>query len=457
MHGPYIISYHTQVLDRALFHTDNCYFSPNVSVQGTCCRTNLPSNTAFRGFGGPQGMFFAEVYMEHLASALRMPAAALRRENFYTDGQTTHYGQVLDQGSNIQRCWDSVDSMAENLEERRKAVTEFNANSRWRKRGLATIPTKFGISFTATFMNQAGALVHVYQDGSVLLSHGGVEMGQGLHTKMTQVCATALGVPVERIHISGTDTDKVPNTMPTAASASSDLNGMAVLRACETIQARLAPLREELGADATWDALVKAAYFGRVSLSSTGFYATPDIGWDPAKLAAGIPQMPFNYMSYGAACSEVEVDCLTGDFTTLRTDLVMDVGKAINPTIDVGQVEGGFVQGLGLFTLEEVVWGDAQHPWVRPGSMFTQGPSTYKIPGFKDIPIDFRVGLLENAENPRAVHSSKAVGEPPLFLGSSVFFALRDAIGAARGEADSRCEDKEAFFALDSPARPNRV
>lgn len=289
-------------------------------------------------------------------------------------------------------------------------------------------------------MNQAGALVHVYTDGSVLLSHGGTEMGQGLHTKMMQVASKTLEIPVDLIHISETSTDKVPNTSATAASAGSDLNGMAVLNACTVILDRLAPYRQQFP-EAGWKGWITKAFFDRVSLSATGFYRTPDIGYDFATNAGNA----FNYFTYGAACSEVEIDCLTGDHQVIRTDIVMDLGESINPAIDIGQVEGGFMQGYGLFALEEMVYSPA-------GMVMSRGPGVYKLPGFADIPAELNVSLLRSAANPRAVYSSKAVGEPPLFLASSIFFAIKNAIADARKE-----ENLEGHFNLISPASAARI
>ena len=328
---------------------------------------------------------------------------------------------------------------------RKSGVEAYNLEHRWRKRGLAITPTKFGISFTTKFLNQAGALVHIYTDGSVLVTHGGVEMGQGLHTKVAQVAAFTLGVPLHAVHIAETSTDKVPNSSPSAASASADLYGGATLKACEELKARLAPYREKLGDNAGMKAWASAAHLDRVDLCAHGFYATPDIGGFGT-------ERPFKYLCYGAACSEVEVDTLTGDFHIIRSDLTMDVGSSINPAIDVGQVEGAFVQGLGWMTVEELVWGDSEHKWVRPGHLQTQGPGTYKIPSVNDIPSDFRVSLLKNVKNRHAVVSSKAVGEPPFFLASSVFFAIKDALYAARAE-----EGLSGFFRLNSPATPEKI
>ncbi|XP_041780050.1 xanthine dehydrogenase-like [Anopheles merus] len=426
------------VLERSMFHIQNAYRIPHLRVRGWVCRTNLPSNTAFRGFGGPQGMMAAETMMRHVARTLNRDYVELIELNMYREGNTTHYNQQIE-GCNVGKCWSEVLQSAD-FAKRREAVEKFNEEHRWRKRGIHVVPTMFGIAFTVLHLNQSGALIHVYQDGTVLLTHGGTEMGQGLHTKMIQVAATALGIPFDRIHISETSTDKVPNTSATAASAGSDLNGTAVLNACLTIRERLEPIRKEFP-DKDWNFWVSKAYFSRVSLSATGFYATPDLGYDFGTNSG----KAFNYYTYGAACSEVEIDCLTGDHQVIRTDVVMDLGSSINPAIDIGQIEGGFMQGYGLFTLEEMVYSPQ-------GQVFSRGPGMYKLPGFADIPGEFNVSLLTGAPNPRAVYSSKAVGEPPLFLASSIFFAIRDAIAAARKE-----EKLSDDFTLVSPATSSRI
>ncbi|KJE94734.1 xanthine dehydrogenase, variant [Capsaspora owczarzaki ATCC 30864] len=409
------------VMERALFSIDNVYNIPVVRGEGFVCKTNLPSNTAFRGFGAPQGMMIVEAWMQHLAAALKMDVDAVRELNFYHEGDRTHFTQVLTD-CHVEKTWKFARESA-HFAERRAACDAFNKVNRWRKRGLAAVPTKFGISFTLKLMNQAGALVQIYTDGSVLLTHGGTEMGQGLHTKMVQVASRELGIPMSMIHVTETSTSTVPNTSPTAASAGSDLNGMAVKNACETLNGRLKPFKEAnpTGTFADW---VRAAYVDRVSLSSTGFYATPNIGYD-FKNNIG---KPFAYLSYGASVAEVEIDTLTGDATTLHCTVVMDVGHSLNPAVDIGQVEGGFVQGMGLFTLEE------SH-WSQKGMLWTRGPGMYKIPGFMDIPLDFRVHLLKDSGNEYAIHASKAVGEPPLFLAASVFYAIRDAVASARSSA----------------------
>ncbi|CAF4893179.1 unnamed protein product [Pieris macdunnoughi] len=436
--GGYSLDLSGPVLDRALFHYENAYYIPNCEVNGYVCKTNLPSNTAFRGFGGPQGMFGAECMISDIAYRLGRNPDDIRRVNLYQENHITHYQQTLTYCT-LQRCWDECVEKS-NIAERKTAIENFNKQNRWRKRGIAIVPTKFGIAFTEKFLNQAGALVIIYMDGSVLLSHGGTEMGQGLHTKMIQVASRALGVDMSKIYISDTSTDKVPNTSATAASAGSDLNGMAVLQACETLVKRLEPYKEK-NPQGTWENWVSAAYFDRVSLSATGFYATPELGYNFAKNEG----KAFNYFTFGAACSEVEIDCLSGDHQVLRTDIVMDLGESINPAIDIGQIEGGFMQGYGLFTIEELIYSPT-------GTLYSRGPGAYKIPGFGDIPQEFNVSLLKGAPNLRAVYSSKAVGEPPLFLASSIFFAIKQAIRAARADAGVPLD-----FYLEAPATSARI
>ncbi|KAK3681541.1 hypothetical protein LTR37_020849 [Vermiconidia calcicola] len=430
------------VVDRALSHIDGCYNIPNVHVRGRICKTNTVSNTAFRGFGGPQGMWIAESMMEETADHLQMPVEKLREINMYKPHESTHFRQELKDWF-VPLMWKQVKEEAD-YDRRKQEIAAFNAKSKWKKRGLSLIPTKFGISFTAIFLNQAGALVHIYHDGSVLVAHGGTEMGQGLHTKMTMIAAEALGVSQEDVHISETKTDTVANTSSTAASASSDLNGYAIWNACAQLNERLAPYREKLGHDVTMKQIAHAAYFDRVNLSANGFYKTPDIGyvWGP-----NTGQM-FYYFTQGVAAAEVEIDTLTGDWTCRRADLKMDVGRSINPAIDYGQVEGAFIQGLGLFTMEESLWHRAS------GQLFTRGPGTYKIPGFRDIPQEMNISLLKdvNWENLRTIQRSRGVGEPPLFLGSAVFFAIRDALKAARKQWGV-----EDVLTLRSPATVERI
>lgn len=430
------------VVDRALSHIDGCYKIPNVHVRGRIAKTNTVSNTAFRGFGGPQGMFIAETYMEEVADRLKIPVDELRERNMYQPGETTHFKQELKDWY-VPLMYKQVKE-GSNYEARKREIAAFNAKSKWKKRGISCIPTKFGISFTALFLNQAGALVHIYHDGSVLVAHGGTEMGQGLHTKMTMLAAEALSVPLSNVFISETATNTVANTSSTAASASSDLNGYAIANACAQLNARLAPYRAKLGPNAPMKDLAHAAYFDRVNLSANGFYRTPDIGyvWGP-----NTGQM-FFYFTQGVACSEVEIDTLTGDWTCRRADIKMDVGRSINPAIDYGQIEGAFVQGMGLFTMEESLWHRAS------GQIFTKGPGAYKIPGFRDVPQVMNVSLLKdvNWEHLRTIQRSRGVGEPPLFLGSSVFFAIRDALKAARAQWGV-----EGCLALKSPATVERI
>merc|ERR1719188_1852220 len=417
------------VMGRALLHCDNVYKIPNVRAVGYICMTNTASNTAFRGFGGPQGLLVAEAYMQHMADRLKLAPEELRLRNYYaSSGDRTHFNQLLTDCP-AHRMHSELSESAE-LSRPVEDVKAFNKANRWRKKGISLLPTKFGISFTAKFMNQGGALVHIYVDGTVLVTHGGTEMGQGLHTKICQVAARALGVPIEDVYIRETSTDTVPNSSPTAASASSDLYGMAVLNACEQLKLRLAPYLEASGGD--FKKAVSAGFFNRFDLSAHLYYTTPDIGYDwniPNSKERGTP---FRYFTYGAACSEVEIDCLTGDMRVLRADLVMDVGNSLNPAIDIGQIEGAYMQGLGWSCIEEVVWGCSEFPWLKPGALFTRGPGTYKIPSFNDVPVDMRVTLLKDHANPNTIHSSRAVGEPPFFLGPSAFLAARQAIASAR-------------------------
>ncbi|KAI0224323.1 Xanthine dehydrogenase/oxidase, partial [Lamellibrachia satsuma] len=427
------------IMDRAVLHVENSYKIPNVTVRGHLCKMNLPSNTAFRGFGAPQSFLICENWMDQAAQKLNISCDKLRKKNLYTEGDLTHYNQPLT-NCNMSRCWEDVMRQS-NYERQQDDINVFNSENRWKKRGIAVIPVKFGIAFTVPFLNQGGALLHVYTDGSVLLAHGGVEMGQGLHTKMIQVASRALKIPMSHIHISESSTNTVPNASPSAASSTSDLNGMAILHACETILQRLEPYKEK-NPSGSWVDWVNAAYMDRVSLSTTGFYKTPDVGKYDWKTNAG---QLFNYFSYGVAVSEVEIDTLTGDHTVLRTDIVMDIGRSLNPAIDIGQIEGGFLQGYGLFMLEE-------ERRSMAGALYTCGPGTYKIPGFGDIPVQLNVTLLKGASNPRAVYSSKAIGEPPLFLAASVFFAIRHAIAAARADVGLN-----NFFQLNSPATAEKI
>ncbi|GAA1544797.1 xanthine dehydrogenase molybdopterin binding subunit [Nocardioides humi] len=434
------------VLSRALCHIDNAYWIPALTVHGRIARTNKTSQTAFRGFGGPQGMLVIEDILGRCAPLLGLDPAELRRRNLYREGQTTPYGQPVRHAERLAAVWDQVSASA-GLIARRAEIDRWNAAHPRAKRGIAITPVKFGISFNFTTFNQAGALVHVYKDGSVLINHGGTEMGQGLHTKMLQVAATALGVPLARVRLAPTRTDKVPNTSATAASAGADLNGGAIKDACEQILGRLAPVRASLrdgGApDASWEELVAAAYHQRVQLWAAGFYKTEGLSWDAATMTGS----PFKYFAYGAAVAEVEVDGFTGASTTRRVDIVHDVGDSLSPLVDVGQIEGGFVQGAGWLTLEDLRWDESTGP--GRGRLTTNAASTYKIPSLSEMPEVFNVTLLERAHEDGVVYGSKAVGEPPLMLAFSVREALRDAC-AAFGPPGRPVE-------LASPATPEAV
>lgn len=440
------------VMERAVLHSDNCYYIENFRVEGVTCKTNIPSNTAFRGFGGPQGVLITEEIMDHVATFLGIPHVQLRTSHMYEDGQFTHYGQLVE-NSNIRNMWNGLLESCNYLE-RLEEVHRFNTENCFRKRGIALTPSKYGIAFTERFMNQGGALVMIYKDGTVSITHGGMEMGQGLHTKVCQVAAENLGIPIDLVHVSGTASDRIPNSIKTAASMGSDLYCMAVYKACQKLIKRLQPVREALEAELSpgesleWKALTKRAFTERINLNAQGFYAVPNIGMDWESGQGS----PFSYFTNGAACTEVEIDTLTGEMVILRSDLIMDVGRSLNQAIDIGQIEGAFVQGLGLFTMEELVFGDSQHPWMRKGHLFTKGPGTYKIPSFSDIPIDMRVTLQHNAHNPLAVHSSRAIGEPPTQLCVSVFFAIKEAIRAYRVQ-----NGFSAVFTMDSPATPERI
>ena len=445
------------VNDRAMMHIDNAYFLENVEIVSHRCKTHTVSNTAFRGFGGPQGMMVIEQIVDSIARALGVDPLEVRRRNFYGSEtrNVTHYGQRVE--DNL------IHSIVENLagssqyRERRKRIAEWNQTQPIVKRGLALTPVKFGISFTATMFNQAGALVHIYTDGTVLLNHGGTEMGQGLFTKVAQVVANELGLPLAAIRVSTTDTSKVPNTSASAASASADLNGKAAQAAAQTLRERLTlfacatfgvaaaevSFRDGLvfaGArQLTFAELVQQAYRGRTSLSATGYYRTPKIEYDRNTLRG----RPFFYFAYGAAVSEVAVDTLTGETQLLRVDILHDVGQSLNPAIDLGQIEGGFLQGVGWLTSEEL-W------WNEQGELRTHAPSTYKIPTARDWPPHSHVRLLEGRPNSEdTIYRSKAVGEPPLMLSISTFLAIRDAIAS--------CGPSGTLPELIAPATPEAV
>lgn len=438
------------VMSRALCHVDNAYWIPHVRVDGRVAQTHKTSQTAFRGFGGPQGMLVIEDVLGRCAPLLGVDPAELRRRNLYRPGQETPYGQRVRHAERLERAWrQALDGS--DYDRRRALVASYNREHEHRKRGLAVTPVKFGIAFNFTAFNQAGALVHVYKDGSVLVNHGGTEMGQGLHTKMLQVAATALGVPLARVRLAPTRTDKVPNTSATAASSGADLNGAAVQHACWQITDRLAPVRERLGPAATWEEVVQAAYFDRVQLWAAGFYRTEGLSWDPTTMRGE----PFKYFAYGVAVAEVEVDGFTGAYQVSRVDIVHDVGDSLSPLIDLGQVEGAFVQGVGWLTLEDLRW-DTSDGSGR-GRLATQSASTYKLPSFSEMPLDFRVSLLEQATEDGVVHGSKAVGEPPLMLAFSVREALRDAVAAFAVPAGATAAAGPVSVELASPATPEEV
>jgi xanthine dehydrogenase large subunit len=451
------------VLARALCHVENAYWIPNIRVNGRIARTNKTSQTAFRGFGGPQGMLVIEDILGRCAPLLGIDAAELRWRNFYRAGQTTPYGQQVRHPERLNAVWEQV-LESSRFAARSEEVERFNAGHEHTKRGLAVTPVKFGISFNFTAFNQAGALVHVYKDGSVLINHGGTEMGQGLHTKMLQVAAATLGVPLHRVRLAPTRTDKVPNTSATAASSGADLNGAAIKNACEQIRERLARVAatrlggnpadvrfvdgqvRPLGASdrgVPWEEVVQQAYFERVQLWAAGFYRTEGLHWDSSVMRGE----PFKYFAYGAAVSEVEVDGFTGAYRLLRVDIVHDVGDSLSPLVDIGQIEGGFVQGAGWLTLEDLRWDESDGP--TRGRLATQAASTYKLPSFSEMPEVFNVQLLQHAAEEGAVYGSKAVGEPPLMLAFSVREALRQA-AAAFGPSRTSVD-------LASPATPEAV
>ncbi|HEX4368467.1 MAG TPA: xanthine dehydrogenase molybdopterin binding subunit [Rhodopila sp.] len=445
------------IADRAMFHADNAYYLDHVRIVSYRCKTNTVSNTAFRGFGGPQGMMGIEHVVDEIARYLRIDPLTVRKRNFYgkRDRNVTPYHMTVE--DNV------ISEVVAELERdagyaaRRKEVAAFNTEHPWVKRGLALTPVKFGISFTLTHMNQAGALVHVYTDGSVALNHGGTEMGQGLYLKVAQIVAAEFGIALDRVKITATTTAKVPNTSPTAASSGTDLNGKAAQVAARAIRQRMAGVAAIAfgvpasavvfaggrvsggGKDMSFGEAAKLAHRARVSLSSTGYYSTPKIHYD-STVHQG---RPFYYFAYGAALSEVEVDTLTGEYRLRRVDILHDAGQSLNPAIDLGQVEGGFVQGMGWLTTEELWWDDKGH-------LRTHAPSTYKIPACGDVPAAFNVSLFKAGRNKEdVVYRSKAVGEPPLMLGIAVFQALRDAVAA--------CGDGWTVPRFDAPATAERV
>ncbi len=459
-HGGWSLDLSPPVMGRALFHIDNAYYIPNLAVRGRITKTHTVSNTAFRGFGGPQGMVVIEDIIDHIARHLKVSPEDIRQRNFYhSEGETntTHYGQEI-WDNRLQTVWQQLKEQAHFIE-RKTQIQQFNQHNTYKKRGLAITPVKFGISFTKNEYNQAGSLILIYLDGSIQLNHGGTEMGQGLHTKMLQVAAKSLGVNINRFRLMPTSTDKVPNTSPTAASSGSDLNGQAVKNACEALKERLAPVAAKLlelyapealifsddwiycsenpRQRVSFDEVIGQAYLDRVSLAATGYYRTPNLYYDP-EIGKG---RPFHYYAFGAAVSEVEIDGFTGTFKLRQVNIVHDVGASLNPLIDKGQIEGGFVQGMGWLTMEELVW-DEQ------GRLRTFAPSTYKIPTISEIPEAFTVNFLENAPQSGVIYGSKAVGEPPFMLAISVREAIREAISAF-GNPD--------YIPLPSPATPEAI
>ena len=458
----YSTDYSGPVNDRACLHIDNCYFIPNLKLISHRCKTNTQSATAFRGFGGPQGMFGIETIIEQIANDIGKDPLDVRMLNIYQDPavsgnpatMVTQYGQTIADWVG-DKVITQVATEAK-YRERRDSVNAFNKVNKRRKRGLALVPLKFGISFTATMLNQGGALLNIYMDGSVSVNHGGTEMGQGLNTKMAQVCADGLGIDLSYVRVTGTDTQKVPNASATSASSGADINGAAIMNATAQMRARLAPVAANMlgckdtdvnfannmahggGKSVEWTAVAKQAWMDRVGLSVAGFYMTPEIKYDFATLTGHA----FYYYCYGASVSEVEIDTRTGEYWVKAVDIVHDAGKSINPAIDKGQIEGGYVQGMGWLTMEECIWD-------KKGKFLTHGPSTYKIPVAGDIPEHFNVTLFDGSNLKPTPFNSKAVGEPPLMLALSTFFALRDAVSASA--------DHQTVVHMSAPATPEKI
>ncbi len=458
----YSTDYSGPVNDRACLHIDNCYYIPNLKLISHRCKTNTQSATAFRGFGGPQGMFGIETVIEQIANDIGKDPLDVRLLNIYKDPavsgnpatMVTQYGQTIADWVG-DKVIDQVASEAK-YRERRDSVNAFNKVNKRRKRGLALVPLKFGISFTATMLNQGGALLNIYMDGSVSVNHGGTEMGQGLNTKMAQVCADGLGIDIQYVRVTGTDTQKVPNASATSASSGADINGAAIMNATAQMRARLAPVAANMlgcketdvsfannqahggGKSVAWAALAKQAWMDRVGLSVTGFYMTPEIKYDFATLTGHA----FYYYCYGASVSEVEIDTRTGEWWLKAVDIVHDAGKSINPAIDKGQIEGAYVQGMGWLTMEECIWD-------KKGKFLTHGPSTYKIPVAGDVPEHFKVTLFDGSNLKPTPFNSKAVGEPPFMLALSTFFALRDAVSASA--------DHKTVVHMSAPATPEKI
>jgi xanthine dehydrogenase large subunit len=458
----YSTDYSGPVNDRACLHIDNCYFIPNLKLISHRCKTNTQRATAFRGFGGPQGMFGIETIIEQIANDIGKDPLDVRMLNIYQDPavsgnpatMVTQYGQTIADWVG-DKVITQVATEAK-YRDRRNSVNAFNKVNKRRKRGLALVPLKFGISFTATMLNQGGALLNIYMDGSVSVNHGGTEMGQGLNTKMAQVCADGLGIDLSYVRVTGTDTQKVPNASATSASSGADINGAAIMNATAQMRARLAPVAANMlgckdtdvnfannmahggGKSVEWTAVAKQAWMDRVGLSVAGFYMTPEIKYDFLTLTGHA----FYYYCYGASVSEVEIDTRTGEYWVKAVDIVHDAGKSINPAIDKGQIEGGYVQGMGWLTMEECIWD-------KKGKFLTHGPSTYKIPVAGDIPEHFNVTLFDGSNLKPTPFNSKAVGEPPLMLALSTFFALRDAVSASA--------DHQTVVHMSAPATPEKI
>uniref|UniRef100_A0A8C8BM87 Aldehyde oxidase 1 n=1 Tax=Otus sunia TaxID=257818 RepID=A0A8C8BM87_9STRI len=426
------------VAEVSLLKMDNAYKIPNLRCWAYACKTNLPSNTAFRGFGFPQSALVTETWITGVADKIGLSPEKIREINMYKENEQTHFKQKLDP-QNLIRCWNECMEKSAYYS-RKTAVNEFNKQNYWKKKGIAIVPMKFPFGLGTRYLSQAAALVHIYTDGSVLLTHGGIEMGQGIHTKMIQVASRELNIPMSCIHFCETSTTTVPNACASVGSAGTDVNGMAVKDACQTLLKRLQPIINK-NPKGTWNDWIKEAFEQSVSLSATGYFRgyNENMDWEKGE------GQPFTYFLYGAACSEVEINCLTGDHKNLRTDIVMDIGCSINPAVDIGQIEGAFVQGIGLYTMEEL-------KYSPEGVLYTRGPDQYKIPAVCDIPEQFSVSLLSSSQNPYAIYASKGIGEAGLFLGCSVFFALRDAVTRVRNERGLK-----KTFTLNSPLTAEQI
>ncbi|XP_074660818.1 xanthine dehydrogenase/oxidase-like [Tubulanus polymorphus] len=437
--GGHSLDVSNQVMECAIQDVDHCYILPiNMRLKGLICRTNLASNTGFRGFGRLQSAVITESWIEQMSSILDMTPEQIREINLYKEVAPDCFGMEVD-GKVLHRCWKDVVEQSK-YKDLQKEVERFNSQNRWKKRGVAVVPTKNGNGFSEKFLSQAAALVHVYLDGSVLLTHGGVEMGQGVHTKAIQVASRVLGISVDKIHITDVSTDKIPNSICSSASICSDYIAMATKNACETIMDRLKPFKESKP-DAGWDGWVLSAWLENVYLSATGYHSVDDVYFDWEK---GVGRH-CDYFTYGAACSMVEIDCLTGEHKVLKTDIVIDVGASLNPGIDIGQIDGAFMQGYGFYMTEEVN--------VSPnGEVLTTGPASYNLPRFKNLPNEYNVTILKGSRNPRAIYSSKGVGEPPMLLAVCVYCASKKAILSARSDAGL-----SGYFRLDCPATAEKV